>query len=136
MYCHAGIPTLMPHSQVPQNVRYAMPGHASISSGPAAHIMYNSAAAAAAAAGGAPYGNVMAQWHLAAAAQQPAQLPGSDRSTPNPMLPPEYLTQFPPGMIIPQTLQPGGNSNPGGSTYSPNNAATAAPSPHPQQQQQ
>lgn len=138
---YTGMQTLMPHHQIPQNVRYAMPGHPSISPGPQAQLMYHPHPAQAP----SPYGTA-AQWQLAAA-PSPAPHPsggGSDRATPNPMMPPEYLhhAQLPPGMILQQAahmLQPTNNqSQPGGvaggNAYTTNNAAAVGPSPHPQQQ--
>lgn len=122
----------MPHHQVPQSMRYAMPGHPSIS--PPPQLMYHPAA------GASPYGAAMpAQWQFApvhTAGQHPA---GSERGTPNPsnQMIQEYLHhgQLPPGMILQQaaaSLQ----SNvgvPSGSAYSPN-TSSVAPQQHPQQQ--
>lgn len=131
----------MPHHQIPQNVRYAMPGHPSISPGPQAQLMYHPHPAQAP----SPYGTA-AQWQLAA--PSPAPHPsggGSDRATPNPMMPPEYLhhAQLPPGMILQQAAhmlqptnnqsQPGGVAG-GGNAYTSSNATAVGPSPHPQQQ--
>jgi len=134
---YMGMQTLMPHPQIPPNIRYAMPGQPmNPSPSPAPQLMYHPA-------GASPYGSAatIPQWQLAPAAAPSPAPPlvqsggGSERATPNPamMFSAEYhhLSQLQPGMIISSNAGPG--STPG---YSPNNTIAAAPSPHPQLQQQ